>query len=475
MSIRLFRPDPARPFQLVKFLSWSFFVVILACSILMILIIGNYAKRTILQKNREYAHLLAENLNHQIYRRFTLPTVLGYGQVQLKEKQQYERLDRVIRATIHGFRVLDVRVLDLDGNVAYAMHKDKDKLEQEDMVGRGFQKAEQGEPFYQIIRRKGSIWSFLNLDLPARSHVLQTSFPLRAEKSLSPHKKGPIIGILQFSQDITKDHETIFFFQLLVAVVIIASSLLLFFILYMIIRRADRIIAERIREKERLEHKLHQNEKLASMGRMVASISHEIRNPLGIIQSSAEMLVKRNQKGDSAESKLAGAVYEESQRLSRTVQDFLDYARPKEPTLHDVDLSAIVEQCLASLDTEIRRKQIAIQLQIPERIPLRGDKDLIYLALYNLIINALQAMDSPGEIRFTWLEESKQLEIRDSGPGFNSDFVDKFTEPFFTTKEKGTGLGLAIVKNILDSHGAGLEFFSSAEGGGVVRITFGKS
>ncbi|MCF8085820.1 MAG: two-component sensor histidine kinase, partial [Desulfohalobiaceae bacterium] len=454
MSIRLFRTDPARPFQLVKFVSWSFFLVILGCSILMILVIGNYAKRTILQKNREYAHLLAENLNHQIYRRFTLPTVLGYGQVQLKQKQQYERLDRVIRATIHGFRVLDVRVLDLEGKVAYAMYKDE--FDEDGMVGRGFQKAKEGEPFYQIIRKKGSMWSFLDLNLPDRSHILHTSFPLRAEQSLSPQKKGPIIGILQFSQDITKDHETIFYFQILVAVIIISSSLLLFFILYMIIRRADRTIAERIREKERLEHKLHQNEKLASMGRMVASISHEIRNPLGIIQSSAEMLVKRSRKGDSAESRLAGAVYEESQRLSRTVQDFLDYARPKEPTLHDVDLSAIVEQCLASLDTEIKRKQTAIQLQIPEKIPLQGDKDLLYLALYNLIINALQAMESPGEIRFTWLEKENQLEIRDSGPGFRPDLVDKFTEPFFTTKEKGTGLGLAIVKNILDSHGAKL-------------------
>jgi signal transduction histidine kinase len=472
MSIRIFRPDPARPFQLVKFVSWSFFVVILGCSIFMILIIGNYAKRTILQKNREYAHLLAENLNHQIYRRFTLPTVLGYGQVQLKQKQQYERLDKVIRATIHGFRVLDVRVLDMEGKLAYAM--DKEDLEQADIVGRGFQRARQGEPFYQIIRRKGSVWSFLDLDLPDRSHILHTSFPLRAEKSLSPQKKGPIIGILQFSQDITKDHETILYFQFLVAVIIFSSSLLLFFILYMIILRANRIIAERIREKERLEHKLHQNEKLASMGRMVASISHEIRNPLGIIQSSAEMLVKRSQKAGGTEHKLAGAVYEESQRLSRTVQDFLDYARPKQPTLQDVDLAAILKQCLASLETELGRKQTATRLQIPDTIPLRGDKDLLYLALYNLIINALQAMESQGEIRFTWREEESRLEIHDSGPGFSPDLVDKFTEPFFTTKEKGTGLGLAIVKNILDSHGADLRFLTADEGGGMVRITFGR-
>jgi signal transduction histidine kinase len=473
MRIRLFHPDPARPFQLVKFVSWSFFLVILGCSIFMILVIGNYAKRTILQKNREYAHLLAENLNHQIYRRFTLPTVLGYGQVELKQKQQYERLDRVVRATIHGFRVLDVRVLDLEGNIAYAMNEED--LQQENMVGRGFQKAKKGEPFYQIMKMRGSMWGFIDLDLPERSHILRTSFPLRAEKSLSPQKKGPIIGILQFSQDITSDQKTILYFQFLVAVIIIASSLLLFFILYMIILRADRIIAERIREKERLEHRLHENEKLASMGRMVASISHEIRNPLGIIQSSAEMLSKRSQGGDETGNKLARAVYEESQRLSRTVQDFLDYARPKQPTMQDVDLARVLEQCLASLDTELKRKEVSVQRSLPERISVQGDKDLLYLALYNLIINALQAIDGPGGIRIAWLPQESQLEIRDSGPGFSRDLVDKFTEPFFTTKEDGTGLGLAIVKNILDNHGAKLEFASTPEGGGVVRITFAEA
>jgi signal transduction histidine kinase len=472
MRIRLFRPDPARPFQLVKFVSWSFFLVILGCSLLMIVVIGNHAQKTILEKNREYAHLLGENLNHQIYRRFTLPTVLGYGEVELEKKQQYERLDRVVQATIHGFRVLDLNILDLEGSVVYAMNKQD--VPQKDMGGRGFSKAKEGEPYYQIIRRKGSWWSFLDLDLPEKSHILQTSFPLRAEKSLSPQKKGFIIGILQFRQDITSDYETILYFQFLVTVIIITSALLLFFILYMIIRRADRVLAERIREKERLEHKLHQNEKLASMGRMVASISHEIRNPLGIIQSSAEMLFKRSQKEGGAENKLAGAIYEESQRLSRTVQDFLDYARPKQPTIQDVDLAAILEECLSSLDTELKRKEIFVKRNIPQEISLRGDKDLLYLALYNLIINSLQAMEGGGEIHVTWREDSGQLEIRDFGPGFSQDLVDKFTEPFFTTKEKGTGLGLAIVKNILDSHGADLAFSSAPGGGGLVRITFGK-
>jgi signal transduction histidine kinase len=157
------------------------------------------------------------------------------------------------------------------------------------------------------------------------------------------------------------------------------------------------------------------------------------------------------------------------------VQDFLDYARPKQPTMQDMDLAAVVQQCLASLDTELKRKDVAVHRRMPENIPLRGDKDLLYLALYNLFINALQAMEGSGQIRITWLDREGQMEIRDSGPGFSPDLADKFTEPFFTTKEKGTGLGLAIVKNILDGHGARLEFDSTPEGGGLVRITFDTS
>ena len=470
MRIRLIASDPARPFQLVKFLSWSSFVVILCCSILMILVIGNYAKRTILQKNREYAHLLAENLNHQIYRRFTLPTVLGYGRVQLQREEQYERLDQVVQATVHGFKVLDVRILDMEGNVAYSL--DNEASKNRTSRGLGFSQAKEGNQHYQIIREKGSLWSYLDLDLPDKSHILYTSFPLRAERSLLPQEEGPIMGILQFSQDITSDQETVLYFQFLVAVIIIATALILFFILYGIIRRADRTIAERIQDKERLEHQLHQNEKLASMGRMVGTISHEIRNPLGIIQSSAEILHKTSQNPEGTQNKLAKAIYEESQRLSRTVNDFLDYARPKQPSMQEVDLADILRQCQNALENELTRKGIEVHPECPEKISLSGDRDLLYSALYNLLINAVQAVQGPGWIQITWLENKRQLEIRDSGPGFGPDMAEKLTEPFFTTKEDGTGLGLAIVKNILDGHGAELEFATPPEGGGEVRITF---
>ena len=112
MKLNPFRVDPAHPFQLVKFLSISTLVLILGSSILMSIFMTNYAKSALLKKNTAFAQLLAENLNHQIYRRFTLPVVLGFGRVELKRKDQYERLEQVIESTIHSFHILDLRIYD---------------------------------------------------------------------------------------------------------------------------------------------------------------------------------------------------------------------------------------------------------------------------------------------------------------------------------------------------------------------------
>jgi len=465
-----FTPDPAHPFQLVKFLSWSSLALILGTSLFLVVVIGNYAKQTVLEKDKEFARLLAENLNHQIYQRFTLPTVLGFGRIQLKQKPQYERLDQVVQSTIHGFKVLKVRVYDLQGTVSYAM--EHDLVGKTGLGGQSIQKAMKGDIKYEVLRENGSLWSFFTFDLPDQSFVLRTTFPLRTEQSLSPRHQGTIIGILQLTQDITTDYESITTFQWLIASVALFSSLVLFLLLYVIIVRADKLLAERIGEKERLERRLHQNEKLASMGRMMASIAHEIRNPLGIIQSSAELLFKKAASDSSPTSRLSKAIFDESQRLSRTVNDFLDYARPKDPDLRPVDLAELLRQGLTFLDPELKSKRIEVADELPDRIQVDADPDLLYRAMYNLLTNACQAMNGAGRISLRWSEQNRRLEIQDSGPGFEPDLAEQYVEPFFTTKDTGTGLGLAIVDSILKKHGAALTLHNASQGGGRVTITF---
>jgi signal transduction histidine kinase len=436
----------------------------------MVVVIGNYAERSVMAKDKEFSRLLAENLNHQIYQRFTLPTVLGFGKVELKNKAQYERLDQIIEYTVHGFKVLKLRIYDLQGRVSYA--EDKDLLGKEILDAQDTQPALEGKTTYVVQNTFRSWWSYLRLDLPPQSYVLKTTFPLRTEQSLSPAHEGVIIGVLQFTQDITADYEKIRSFQVLVTLVILASSIILFLLLFIIIRRADRLIGERIQEKERLERELHQNEKLASMGRMLASIAHEIRNPLGIIQSSAELLAKRSEQKNDASHRLSRAIFDESRRLSRTVNDFLDYARPKEPKMFPVSLRTIIGQAVEFLDHELAKNEIHVEQKIPDSVTVSGDKDLLYRAIYNLLANACQAMDEPGKITILWDEKKNALIIDDQGSGFEVDKEQKYVEPFFTTKDTGTGLGLAIVSTIIDNHRAQMHLGKNPQGGGRVEIIF---
>ncbi len=436
----------------------------------MVFIIGNYAKQTIMKKNQEFALLLAENLNHQIYQKFVLPTALGFGKIELKNPSQYERLDQVVQSTIHGFKVLNVRVYDLKNDVSYAT--EKSLINKKDLGGLVVKEAMNGQMNFEIVNKKGIKWSFLEFHFPNQSYIMRTTFPLRIEQGLNPESQGPIIGVLQFTQDITSDYKTVIYFQGVIAIIILVSSFILFFILYMMIRKADRIIAERALEKEKLERQLHQNEKLASMGRMLSSIAHEIKNPLGIIQSSSEFLYKRSLDQQNTINRLSRAIFEEATRLSRIVNDFLDYARPKQSKLSDVNLVEILQQVINFLSSEIEKQAIEIELDVPESIDIKGDHDHLYRAFYNIISNAFQAVKESGKIKIQWDSDRFELLFWDNGPGFDQVLLDKYLEPFYTTKDTGTGLGLAIVDNILKNHGAEITLDNAPEGGGLVKINF---
>ncbi|MFP4658123.1 MAG: sensor histidine kinase [Desulfonatronovibrionaceae bacterium] len=470
----MFRSDPAHPFQLVKFLSWSSLILILASNLLVSVFVANYARDTVLAKNHSFALLLAENLNHQVYQRFTLPTVLGFGQIRLREKAQYDRLQRVIESTIHSFHVLDVRIYDNSGRISYAM--DKELLGREDLAGeKVLQAGEAGEKFF-VLEKKISAWkAMFDLDLEPNSVLLRTIYPLRAERRLGL-KSQPIMGILTFTQDITADYETVVHFQWAIILATFISSLILFLILFQIIRRADRILVERSQEKERLEKELHQNEKLASMGRMVVGIAHEIRNPLGIIRSSSEFLYSRAKQENSSDKRLLKAVYDESRRLNRTVNDFLDYARPQQPRMADVDLGRVLREVVAFIHVDAENKSVDIQEHIPDGVNVRGDKDLLYRAFYNLVGNAIQAApEQAGQVSLVMFEggQGPVVEVCDNGPGFEVELLERYMEPFYTTKDSGTGLGLAIARNIFEGHGARIGLDSSDEGGAKVRVEFG--
>jgi len=471
------RKNDEHSFGFARFLSLSSLVLILGSGVLLSIVIANSARETLLTKQKEFSLLLAENLNHQIYRRFILPTSLLFGRVELKQKAQYDRLEQVINSTIHGLHIMELRIYDLDKVVSFATNKDL--VGQEGLADAGVEQClNETRPFYEIKSEKNTSWLFLNPSIKPGGVILKTTFPLKVEKELRVEKGGEekdqIVGVLEVYQDITGDYQTVIRFQWVIIYTTLITSGCLLLILLWIIRRTDRVNALRVSERNRLERELNQSEKLASIGRMVAGVAHEIRNPLGIIRSSAELLIKRAGKGDDVQTKILKAIYDEAKRLSQTVNDFLDYARPKQLNMKEMDLAQVLDQALVFLEGECAKQKVKVEKEYQPGLKMLGDKDLIYRAVYNVLTNSLQAMQGPGRIRIESNVRGKEISLsfRDSGPGFDDKDREKLLDPFFTTKDNGTGLGLTIMSNIVKSHQGDLELDNTPQGGAKVTMIF---
>jgi len=467
--------DYKRTFGVTKILSWSSLLLILASGLFLSFFIANSARQTLLEKQKEFALLLAENLNQQIYRRFTLPTLIGVGYIALREESQYKRLDQVIEWSTHGLHVQEIRIYGHERLVSYSTNREL--VGREGLAGERVERALEGEHSFTIISRINPIWAIFS-NLEPGSVILETVYPLRDERGAldaSSTEEKYIMGVIEMSQDITEDYKTVIRFQWVIISTTLVTSLFITLILVMVIRRVDRINAARLEEKDRLERELHQNERLASMGRMVASVAHEIRNPLGIIRSSAELLLKRAGDGQDMNSRILRAIFDEAKRLSQTVTDFLDYARPKQPKQDPVDLGKVLDQVTGFLESECSKHQATLERGYAHELMITGDKDLLYRAFYNIVTNALQAMDSkPGTVRVETDTQGDEhiVRISDTGPGFDESTRHNLLDPFYTTKDTGTGLGLTIVNNIIKSHGGSIAFENAPEQGALVVMRF---
>ena len=446
--------------------------LVLLSSLAISVIISNSARDTLLEKQKDYALLMAENLNHQIYQRYALPLVIGgRGLSLLDQTTKFEPLDEIIPPLLHGLRVYDLRIYAYNSVITYAL--DSDLIGGKNLATPEVTRVRSTDVPEYTIESQIPFWKALFMfNLPPGSFTLRTTYPLRLEtRLLSFENAGPTLDVLEFSQDITEDYRIVIGFQWLIIATTFTSSMLLFSLLWFFIKRADRILFERMQETQRLARKLNQHEKLASMGRVVSSIAHELRNPLGIIRSSSELLLRKTPDSDSSKGLLT-AVYDESCRLSQTITDFLDYARPKTPRRDEVDMAVVLEQALAFLGNSLAAEGISVHKSVSGKTIVPGDKDLLYRALYNVLVNAAQAGGRGATIDVALREEGKYviISVADSGPGFDLNQLDKYLDPFFTTKEGGTGLGLPIVNSIVTSHGGSVEIGNDPQGTGGAKV-----
>lgn len=456
---------------LARLFSWISFVMIIIFSIFLSVFIATNTRSSLINSQESYALLLAENMNKQIFRRFTLPVAYASGRVTLSEPDQYRLLDEVVNSLMHGLRIESIRIFDMNEMVAYSTNKDE--LQDKSLATQGVKNVFENKGHtFEIISKMSFLQALFTPNLPAETFTLRTVYPLTIDYELAPFKNvddkdKPILGALEILQDVTDLYKIAIRSQWTILFGFTLSILILFVLLQIIAKLAERIISERIKRTKQLEAELSQSEKLASMGRMVSSIAHEIRNPLGIIKSSSEYLINRGNM-DKTGTQLMNAIYDESKRLSNTVSDFLDYAKPRKAGEDVVNLTETVEKVWAFLQSSFTEKNIAAHIYLPEKLCIRGDGDLLYRAVYNVFVNAEQAMEKNGSITVRGKQEFDHvcLSFTDSGTGFKGD-IGKLLDPFFTTKDTGTGLGLPIVQSIIKAHG-GLLKLSNAEENSVV-------
>ncbi|MEN8231179.1 MAG: ATP-binding protein [Thermodesulfobacteriota bacterium] len=463
-----------RPFRLVKFFSFSGLGLILITTMVLSWVISNYTKKVMLDRSESYSLLLAEHVNRQVFLQFVLPTALRHGEIALREPSQFKLLDTVIRNITEGLKVDSVTIFDSQENIISYSTIPED-VGVRDMGGIEYEKALKGINTSRLI----SIASLFNL-LPGSEPIsskLMTYIPFRRENPLS-EKTDQIMGVTKVVQDLSDDMEAVLRLQLTIIIVSILIMGTLFFILMQIVTRADQINKARDEERRRLEGKLNHAERLASLGEMVASVSHEIKNPLGIIHSTAEILNKRLRDQAPSSKHLAGIIITETSRLDDIVREFLDFARPQVPRFATATINDPLKKVIKFMQPELAKKQVTLEKNLgPIPAPMDIDQNLLYRAFLNLFVNAIQAMPEGGTLSVTSSLASEGqkknivIRITDTGIGISEKKLGLIFTPFYTNKNRGTGLGLAIVKNIIEEHNGTIDVQSEIGEGTTFIIT----
>lgn len=233
---------------------------------------------------------------------------------------------------------------------------------------------------------------------------------------------------------------------------------------------------------EKMEQQMRKAEKMAAIGEMSASIAHDFRNPLAAISGSAQLLAMEleDQAPDerSVKHSLAGIIVRESERMSKTITDFLHYARPAAPEPQWFNLRRLAEETVTMLTSE-NAGACPVEVEIPDTLDIYADRQQLQLALLHLLHNSCYAAkNSPEpvviearEVLANGLEaEQVVLDIRDQGEGVDPGIADKIFEPFFTTREDTAGLGLTIVRQIVAGHNGTIALLPGRERGCTVRL-----
>ena len=238
-------------------------------------------------------------------------------------------------------------------------------------------------------------------------------------------------------------------------------------------------LAETNRRLERVQAEARRSERLAALGQLSAGLAHEIRNPLGVIKGSAEMLTQKLAQSNPLATELAGYISSETNRLSALVTRFLDFARPLHADLAPHDIVPVLDRALNDVAQFWKGASISVERHYQDSLPLVPmDEALAEQAFVNIIQNAYDVMSTGGGVLRVNAERSRhntrertavegiEVRISDTGPGVSPELREQIFNPFVTTKKTGVGLGLSIVSKIIDGHHGSIRVEDAKAGDG---------
>ena len=239
-------------------------------------------------------------------------------------------------------------------------------------------------------------------------------------------------------------------------------------------------LAQANRSLKQAQDEARRAERLAALGQLSAGLAHEIRNPLGVIKGSAEILHQKLSDSDVLSKELSGYIYTEVNRLSALVSRFLDFARPSQMQLRSQQLPPIVEKSLRYVQEQKAASKVHVHRDYAPALPnVMADEEFCDVVFTNLLLNACEALGDAGgdlKIRIHAIGRGDHndvvVEIEDSGPGIPAELRENIFNPFVTTKQSGVGLGLAIVTKIVDLHGGTVALISERGKGACFQVSF---
>jgi two-component system NtrC family sensor kinase len=245
--------------------------------------------------------------------------------------------------------------------------------------------------------------------------------------------------------------------------------------------RLEEMVEQRTKELQEAQEQLIRTERLAAIGQLAASVGHELRNPLGIINNSVYYLNMKLRDADEKMKKHLKIMEREILSSNKIINDLLGFTRERKPTLKEADINVIVEDALSR--TAVPNK-VAVITKLGENLPpLMADPNQIQQVFINLISNAAQAMTSSGSVETSnggRLEIATKVEggfivteFKDNGCGIPEENLGRLFEPLFTTKAKGIGLGLAVSRSLVEGHGGTIEVESPSAGLGAGEVERG--